>query len=80
MKIINIHQAKTNLSKLIEAVITGEEVVIAKAGKPLVKLVPYVEERKSRTPGGWEGRVIIAEDFDDELPQEILAGFMGEEE
>lgn len=77
MKIINIHQAKTNLSKLIEAVITGEEVIIAKAGKPLVKLVPYVEERKSRTPGGWEDRVVMSEDFDDELPKEILAGFMG---
>lgn len=80
MKIINIHQAKTNLSKLIEAVITGEEVVIAKAGKPLVKLIPYSEDRKSRTPGGWEGQVIMSDDFDEELPAEILAGFMGEEE
>jgi prevent-host-death family protein len=80
MKIINIHQAKTNLSKLIEAVITGEEVVIAKAGKPLVKLVPYSEDKRSRMPGGWEGRVVMSEDFDDELPPEILAGFRGEEE
>jgi prevent-host-death family protein len=80
MKIINIHQAKTNLSRLIEAVITGEEIVIAKAGKPLVKLIPYAEEKKERTPGGWEGQVFMSEDFDDELPPEILAGFMGEEE
>lgn len=79
MKIANIHEAKTHLSRLIESVIAGEEVVIAKAGKPLVKLIPYEETKQPRQPGGWEGKVTISDDFDDELPQEILAGFMGEE-
>lgn len=79
MKIANIHEAKTHLSRLIESVIAGEEVVIAKAGKPLVKLIPYEETKQPRQPGGWEGKVTISDDFNDELPQEILAGFMGEE-
>lgn len=77
MKVSNIHEAKTQLSKLIESVLAGEEVVIAKAGKPLVKLVPYANQ-EPRIPGGWEGRVVISDDFDDE--SEILARFMGEEE
>ena len=79
MKITNIHEAKTHLSRLIESVIAGEEVVIAKAGKPLVKLIPYEEIKQPRQPGGWEGKVTMSDDFDDELPQEILAGFMAEE-
>ena len=79
MNIINIHEAKTHLSRLIESVIAGEEVVIAKAGKPLVKLIPYEEIKQPRQPGGWEGKVTMSDDFDDELPQEILAGFMAEE-
>jgi prevent-host-death family protein len=80
MKITNIHEAKTQLSKLIESALAGEEIIIAKAGKPLVKLIPYQENRKPRIPGGWEGKVIISDDFDDELPANILTGFMGEEE
>ena len=79
MKISNIHEAKSQLSKLIESALAGEEIVIAKAGKPLVKLIPYQENKQPRTPGGWEGKVIISDDFDDELPADILAGFMGEE-
>lgn len=79
MKIANIHEAKTHLSGLIESVIAGEEVVIAKAGKPLVKLIPYEGTKQPRQPGGWEGKVTMSNNFDDELPSEILAGFMGEE-
>ena len=80
MKISNIHEAKSQLSKLIESALAGEEIVIAKAGKPLVKLIPYQEDKQPRTPGGWEGKVVMSNDFDDELPADILAGFMGEEE
>ena len=80
MKISNIHEAKSQLSKLIESALAGEEIVIAKAGKPLVKLIPYQEDKQPRTPGGWEGKVVMSDDFDDELPADILAGFMGEEE
>ncbi len=75
MKIVNIHEAKTHLSKLIEAVLAGEEVIIAKASKPAIKLIPYKEEKQPRTPGGWEGQVTMSDDFDDELPPEILNAF-----
>ena len=80
MKITNIHEAKTHLSRLIESVIAGEEVVIAKAGKPLVRLIPYKEVKQPRQPGGWKGKVTISNDFDAELPHDILKGFLGEEE
>ena len=80
MKISNIHEAKSQLSKLIESALAGEEIIIAKAGKPLVRLIPYKENKKPRTPGGWEGKVMMSDDFDDELPADILAGFLGEDE
>ena len=80
MKISNIHEAKSQLSKLIESALAGEEIIIAKAGKPLVRLIPYQENKKPRTPGGWEGKVMMSDDFDDELPADILAGFLGEDE
>lgn len=80
MKISNIHEAKSQLSKLIESALAGEEIIIAKAGKPLVKLIPYQENKQPRTPGGWEGQVIMEEDFDDELPVNMLKLFAGEEE
>ena len=75
--VVNIHEAKTHFSRLVERVIGGEEVVIGKAGKPVARLVPYREERTQRVPGGWEGRVRISEDFD-ELPPEVAAAFRGE--
>lgn len=54
--------------------------MIAKAGKPLVRLIPYQEDKQPRNPGGWEGKVVINDDFDDKLPANILQGFMGEDE
>jgi prevent-host-death family protein len=69
MKQVNMHEAKTHLSRLVDEAAAGEEVVIAKAGRPLVKLVPYVPDRKPRQPGGWEGQVWISPDFDDPLPE-----------
>lgn len=77
--LVNIHEAKTHLSRLLEQVAAGEEIVIAKAGKPIAKLVPYHETLAPRTLGGWEGRVWMADDFD-ELPEEIAAAFRGERE
>ena len=62
--IVNIHQAKTHLSRLIERVETGEEVVIARAGRPVARLVPYRARTSPRVPGSWRGRVRIAPDFD----------------
>ena len=80
MKIANIHEAKSQLSKLIESALAGEEIVIAKAGKPLVKLIPYQEDKQPRTPGGWEGKVVMSDDFDDELSADVLRGFTGEDD
>jgi prevent-host-death family protein len=63
---VNMHEAKTHLSKLVERVEGGEEIVISRAGKPAAKLVP-VEEKKlgSRKLGGWEGKIWISPDFDE---------------
>lgn len=74
---VNIHEAKTHLSRLLERVESGEEIVIGRAGKPVAKLVPYRQTGEPRTPGGWQGRLRIAEDFD-ELPPELLAAFRGD--
>lgn len=62
-----IHEAKTQLSKLIRKALDGEEVIIAKAGKPVVKLVPVTSIPKQRKLGGWKGLVWMADDFDAEL-------------
>ena len=77
MKTKNIHEAKTNLSQLIELVEKGEEVVIARAGKPVAKLIPFRPASGPRKPGGsWKGKIKIAKDFD-ELPDDITAMFYG---
>lgn len=66
---VNIHQAKTNLSKLIAMTLAGQDVIIAKAGKPVAKLVAYKEKLKPRKPGLWKGKVWISDDFNDEDPE-----------
>ena len=76
---VNVHEAKTHLSRLLERVSAGEEIVIAKAGRPVAKLIPYLESEEPRKMGGWKGRVWIADDFD-ELPPDLLAAFYGEGE
>lgn len=76
MLITNIYEAKTNLSKLIEYVLSGKEVVIAKAGKPVVKLVSYLPSKEKRKPGLLKGKIMIPDDFDDES-EEINKLFYG---
>jgi prevent-host-death family protein len=61
---VNIHEAKTHLSRLVERVETGEEVVIARAGRPVARLVPFRARTSPRVPGLWRGRVRLASDFD----------------
>lgn len=75
---VNVHEAKTHLSRLLERAAGGEEVVIARSGVPVAKLVAHQEERSSRPLGLLEGKIRIGEDFDDELPDEIAAAFRGE--
>lgn len=77
MKIINIHEAKSHLSKLIESAFEGEEVIICKAGKPMARLVKYQNKNQSRTPGYWKGKIHISEDFD-QLPEHMTTAFRGE--
>lgn len=79
MHITNIYEAKTQLSKLIQEALKGEEVIISKAGKPLVRLVPIQTQVMPRKPGYWKGKVKIAKDFD-VLPNNILDAFKGEKE
>lgn len=78
MQVINIHQAKTNLSKLIEKTLAGEDVIIAKAGKPIAKLVIYKEKMKPRKPGLWKGKVWISDNFNDEDPEINKLFYRGE--
>jgi prevent-host-death family protein len=73
MEQVNVHEAKTHLSKLLERVEAGEEIVIARNGKPVAKLVA-VPARKPREPGALKGRIWIADDFD-ETDQEIIDSF-----
>jgi prevent-host-death family protein len=68
---VNIHEAKTNLSKLLERVQLGEEVIIAKAGKPVAKLVPIRSERPRFQLGSAKGEFVVPADFNDPLPRKI---------
>ena len=74
---VNIHEAKTHLSRLLERVEAGEEIVISRAGRPVARLVSYRGLAIHRRPGAWRGRVRIAPDFD-ELPPDLAAAFRGE--
>jgi prevent-host-death family protein len=77
MTTVNLYEAKTHLSQLVERAARGEEIVIGKAGKPMARLVAYVAEPAGpRVPGAWAGRVIIHDDFD-ELPADLEQAFLG---
>ncbi len=75
MDIVNVHEAKTHLSKLLERVAQGEEIVVAKAGKPVAKLVPVSGRGGRRVPGLSKGRLWISDDFDAPLPDDIQKAF-----
>jgi prevent-host-death family protein len=73
---VNIHEAKTHLSRLIERVEAGEELVIARAGRPVARLVPFRQRTTQREPGVWRGSVALADDFD-RTPEALLDDFDG---
>jgi prevent-host-death family protein len=78
MQVVNIHEAKVHLSSLINRAAAGEEIIIARAGKPVVRLVAFQEAKPpKRVPGIWKGRVEMSRDFD-ELPESIAAAFRGD--
>jgi prevent-host-death family protein len=74
---VNIHEAKTHLSRLLTRVSGGEEVIIARAGKPVARLVPIAEKPVRREPGSAAGQVVIMPDFDAPLPDDIIQAFEG---
>ena len=76
---VNIHEAKTHFSKLLRRVSAGEEIVIARGGTPVARLVPMEGMPRSRTLGLYRGRIQVSQDFDDALPEDVLDEFEGEQ-
>jgi len=75
MKTVNTHEAKTHLSRLLERVANGEEFIIARAGKPIARLIGYRGESRARVGGHWRGLVRIGSDFDEPLPEDFERSF-----
>jgi prevent-host-death family protein len=78
MATVNLYEAKTHLSRLVERAAGGEEIVIAKAGRPLARLVPLAQRTGPRPLGMFAGQIVIGDDFDAPLPEDIAAAFRGE--
>jgi len=79
MKTVNVHQAKSQLSRLLRAVATGEEIIIANRGVPVARLSPAAREKPNRKLGDMAGQIWIADDFDAPLTGELLGLFEGRE-
>ncbi len=77
-KHVNLYEAKTHLSELVDRAAAGESIIIAKSGRPMARLVPLQHERARRKPGRWKGRLWIAPDFDAPLSDDSLGDFEGE--
>jgi prevent-host-death family protein len=77
MSTVNIHQAKTQFSRLVDLAASGEEIIIAKSGKPVARLVPYTPKSAVRRPGVMRGKIRIKKNFDAPLPKELLDSFGG---
>ncbi len=75
---INLYDAKTNLSQLVERAAAGEEIIIAKAGRPMARLVPLQARSNPRVPGQLKGKISIGPDFDAPLPDDLARAFRGE--
>jgi len=74
---VNTHEAKTHLSRLLQRVAAGEEVVISRAGKPLARLVPYSKPNRNRRLGEDQGRFQVPLDFNAPLPDDLIEAFEG---
>lgn len=72
---VNVHEAKTHFSKLLMQTAQGQEIIIAKAGRPVARLVPVKPRGKNRVPGSARGKIVVAKDFDAPLPKSILRTF-----
>jgi len=78
MKMVNMHAAKTHLSRIVDEAAAGEDIVLAKGGRPVVRLVPYAAPSEPRVPGALRGRVTIHRNFDARLPPGVAAAFGAE--
>ncbi len=78
--LVNIHDAKTHFSKYITQALNGEEIIVAKSGKPLIRLIPYTETTEVRHGGQFRGLIEISDDFDAPLPENLLNQFYGHDE
>jgi prevent-host-death family protein len=74
-KLVNIHEAKTHFSRLVERASKGEEIIIARAGRPLARLMPLASPTRPRRPGLLKGRIRISKNFDAPLPRVIARAF-----
>jgi prevent-host-death family protein len=79
MKMVNIHAAKTQLSALVEEAASGKEIIIAKAGKPMARLMPLEQKKFDRKPGRLKGLIKMRDNFDDPLPPDVARAFGAEE-
>lgn len=77
--LVNIHDAKTHFSKLINQVLGGDDVIIAKSGKPIARLIPYSTESTRRRGGQLRGLITIGDDFNEPLPDDLLKLFYGDD-
>ncbi len=75
MTTVNIHEAKTHFSRILNRVQSGEEIVIAKAGKPIARIVPIMEKVEKRNPGAAKGLIVVKDSFFEPLPDSILQEF-----
>lgn len=75
-KTLNLYEAKTRLSELVDEAAAGAEIIIAKSGVPKARLVPFRTRQKTRRPGGGKGTIWISDDFDAPLPADVLAAFV----
>jgi prevent-host-death family protein len=74
---VNVHEAKTHLSRLLQRVMAGEEIIIAKSGVPVARIVPIVPRKAQRVAGSARGKFYMADDFDAPLPDVIAESFEG---
>src|SRR5688572_13225329 len=77
MVTVNVHEAKTHLSQLLALVARGEEVIVARSGTPVARLVPYHPDLPPRIDGAWRGLLRVSEDFDAPLPDALREAFEG---
>ena len=77
MKTVNVHEAKTHFSKLLRRVARGDEILIARAGKPIARLLPIARGRPAPVLGADRGKFTVPEDFDAPLPEDVVAAFEG---